>query len=80
MQRPEVIGRKARSAFVEKPSGFTAEFSPMARRITDACAALSISRSHLYDLAAQGKVQLIKIGGRTLVPEAEIRRIASEGC
>jgi excisionase family DNA binding protein len=51
-----------------------------ARRVNDACDALQISRSHLYTLAAAaGKIKLIRIGGRTLVPEAEIDRLAEEG-
>jgi excisionase family DNA binding protein len=50
-----------------------------ARRVNDACSALGISRATLYKLAAQGKIRLVKIGGRTVVPESEIDRIASEG-
>jgi excisionase family DNA binding protein len=50
-----------------------------ARRVLDACWALGISRATLYKLAAQGKIRLVKIGGRTVVPESEIDRIASEG-
>jgi hypothetical protein len=33
----------------------------------------------LYKLAAQGKVRLVHIGGRTLVPEKELDRLATEG-
>ncbi len=51
----------------------------LARRIPDACAALQISRSHLYELAKEGKIKLVKIGDRTLVPEAELERLANEG-
>jgi excisionase family DNA binding protein len=50
-----------------------------ARRVNDACQALGISRATLYKLASQGKIKLIKIAGRTLVPESEIDRLASEG-
>jgi excisionase family DNA binding protein len=50
-----------------------------ARRVNDACSALGISRATLYKLQAQGKIRFIKIGGRTLVPESEIDRLASEG-
>jgi excisionase family DNA binding protein len=67
------------AAIADDPKGLNAQISPMARRIPNACRALDISRSHLYDLAAQGKIRLIKIGNRTLVPEAEIRRLATEG-
>ncbi len=52
---------------------------PRTRRVNDACDSLQISRSHLYALAAAGKIKLIRIGGRTLVPEAEIDRLAEEG-
>lgn len=50
-----------------------------ARSINSACQALDISRSHLYALAAKGKIKLIRIGGRTLVPESEIDRLVEEG-
>jgi hypothetical protein len=53
--------------------------APKARRVKDACAAIGISRSLLYKLAAANKVKLIHIGGRTLVPESEIERLASGG-
>jgi hypothetical protein len=49
------------------------------RRIKDACDALSISRSTLYKLEALNKVRLVRILGRTLVPESEIERLSSEG-
>jgi excisionase family DNA binding protein len=52
---------------------------PKARRVKDACAVLGISRATLYKLSLQGKVKLVKIGGRTVVPETEIDRLASGG-
>jgi hypothetical protein len=33
----------------------------------------------LYKLAAQGKVRLVHIGGRTVVPETDIDRLANNG-
>jgi excisionase family DNA binding protein len=57
----------------------SAALPPKARRVLDACSALGISRAKLYKLAAQGKIRLVKIGGRTVVPEVEIDRLASEG-
>jgi excisionase family DNA binding protein len=48
---------------------------PRARRINDASHALGLSRTTIYNLAAVGKIRLIKIGGRTLVPESEIDRL-----
>jgi excisionase family DNA binding protein len=57
-----------------------AALPPKARLVPDACAALGgISRATLYKLATQGKIRFIKIGGRTLVPESEIDRLAREG-
>jgi excisionase family DNA binding protein len=56
-----------------------ARLKPKARRALEACAVLGISRATLYKLAAQGKIRLVKIAGRTLVPESEIDRLASEG-
>ena len=56
-----------------------APLAPKARRVLDACSTLGISRATLYKLAAQGKIRLVKIGGRTVVPEVEIDRLASEG-
>jgi excisionase family DNA binding protein len=56
-----------------------APLPPKARRVLDACSALGISRATIYKLAAQGKIRLVKIGGRTVVPESEIDRLASEG-
>ena len=56
-----------------------ARLKPKARRALEACAVLGISWATLYKLAAQGKIRLVKIAGRTLVPESEIDRLASEG-
>ncbi len=50
--------------------------APLYYRINDACKLLSISRSHLYDLAAEGQVRLVKIGHRSLVPASEIKRLS----
>lgn len=53
--------------------------APKARRVPEACRAVGISKAMLYKLAVQGKVRLVHIGGRTVVPEAEIDRLATEG-
>jgi excisionase family DNA binding protein len=53
--------------------------SPKARRVPDACRAIGISRATLYHLAKQGKVRLVRVGGRTLVPELELDRLANQG-
>lgn len=37
----------------------------------------SLSRASIYRHARAGKIKLIKVGGRTLVPEAEIARLVA---
>jgi predicted site-specific integrase-resolvase len=53
---------------------------PRAWRVNDFCKAHGISRSYLYALAKAGKIRLTKIGGRTVVPDAESERLIAEGC
>ncbi len=72
--RQEGAGRKAGVA----ACGARGAFKPRARRINDACAALGVSRSHLYNLAGEGKLRLVRIGNRTVVPESEIDRLLGE--
>ena len=45
--------------------------------VKDACFALGIKRTSLYELAKTGQLKLIKIAGRTLVPRSEIERLTS---
>jgi excisionase family DNA binding protein len=49
----------------------------LAFRIDEACYALGIGRTSLYELAKTGQIKLIKIAGRTLVPLSEIERLTS---
>ena len=49
----------------------------LAFRIDEACHALGIGRTSLYELAKAGQIKLIKIAGRTLVPRSEIERLSS---
>ncbi len=53
--------------------------TPRAYRVPDACRALGVCRSTLYKLASAGKLRLVRIGGRTVVPLAEVDRLANEG-
>lgn len=48
-----------------------------ARRVPEACRAIGIGKSTLYKLASEGKVRLVRIAGRTVVPESEIARLAA---
>jgi excisionase family DNA binding protein len=66
-----------------QPTGTLKAFAsidvPRARRVNAACASLGIGRTTLYKLANDGKIKLVHVLGRTLVPESEIERLASEG-
>lgn len=53
--------------------------APLAYRINDTCRILSIGRSTLYGLIGKKKLKPIVIGGRTLIPKAEIERLIAEG-
>jgi excisionase family DNA binding protein len=43
--------------------------------VNDALRQLSVSRATLYKMAKDGEIRLARIGGRTLVPDAEIKRL-----
>lgn len=47
--------------------------------VNDACMALGIGRTSLYELAKNGELKLIKIAGRTLVPRSELERLTQVG-
>ena len=51
---------------------------PDAWRVNDALRQLSISRATLYKMASSGEIRLARIGGRTLIPDFEIRRLLGE--
>ena len=48
-----------------------------AYRIDEACYVLGIGRTSLYELVKVGELKLIKIAGRSLVPNSEIERLTS---
>jgi excisionase family DNA binding protein len=47
--------------------------------IDEAAFRLGIGRSSVYKLSNEGKLRLIKIAGRTLVPDEEIARLTRGG-
>ena len=47
-------------------------------RINDACAALGIGRTALYQMVADKKLRAIKIAGRTLIPMTELVRLTTD--
>ena len=48
-----------------------------AYRIGEACYALGIGRTSLYDLIKNKEIVAIKIAGRTLIPSSEIERLTT---
>jgi excisionase family DNA binding protein len=50
----------------------------IAYTVPEAMAAIGIGRTFLYRLAKEGKIELSKIGGRTLVTAESLRRLVEE--
>jgi excisionase family DNA binding protein len=48
---------------------------PLAYRVQDACHALGIGRTSLYELVKTGELKLIRVAGRSLVPRSELERL-----
>jgi len=48
--------------------------------IPEAARFLTISERHLYRLIDANKVRSLRIGRRRLIPDAEVQRLAHEGC
>jgi excisionase family DNA binding protein len=44
----------------------------------EACEVLRIGRTKLYELFAERKIRAVALGGKTLVPLAEVERFLSE--
>jgi hypothetical protein len=53
--------------------------SRMAWSISDGAHRIGVGRSTIYKFAAYGKLRLVKIAGRTLIPDSEILRLVAEG-
>jgi excisionase family DNA binding protein len=53
--------------------------APLALRVKDFCQRIGIAQSTFFALTKAGKIRTIRIGGRTLVPFAEVERILVEG-
>lgn len=49
--------------------------APKARTLRDATRVSGLSRSFFYKLEKEGRVTLIRVGGRTLIAEAELNRL-----
>ena len=50
----------------------------IAYSIQEACDVISLGRTNLYKLAADGKIDMRKVGGRALVTAASLHRLIDE--
>lgn len=57
-------------AFVANPG----ELTPITVRVREACRLTGIGRSKLYELIADGELEIVKVGAITLVPVASLIR------
>lgn len=56
-----------------------ARLEPLTVRIPEACRLTGIGRSKLYELIAEGQLEVVKIGAMTLVPMANLRALIERG-
>lgn len=52
---------------------------PAAFTVKRFCEQIQISESHFYNLLKAGRVRVVKVGRRVLVPSSELARLLSEG-
>jgi len=52
---------------------------PLAYKVDDACVALGISRSKLYELCRGNKLKLVKLGTATRITATSLKALAEEG-
>ena len=50
---------------------------PLAVRVPEACRMIGIGRSKLYELIADGTIEVVKIGSITVIPVAQLRAIVA---
>ncbi len=55
------------------------ESPKLAFTINEACHAVGISRSKLYELIGEGRVEIRKIGSRTVIPAESLRALIGGG-
>ena len=48
---------------------------PLAVRVPEACRMIGIGRSKLYELIADGTIEVVKIGSITVIPVAQLRAL-----
>jgi excisionase family DNA binding protein len=51
----------------------------LAWSVDDGAHRIGVGRTTIYKLAAQGKIRLVKVAGRTLIPDGELIRLIEGG-
>lgn len=51
---------------------------PLTVRIPEACRLTGIGRSKLYELIAEGSIEIVKVGGMTLVSFESLKRLIAD--
>ncbi len=52
---------------------------PLAYSIKEAMHVTSLGRTHIFNLIKDGKLKVVKIGSRTLIPAESLRRLIETG-
>ncbi|MFA6125626.1 helix-turn-helix domain-containing protein [Sphingomonas sp.] len=52
-----------------------AQLQPIAVRVKEACRLTGIGRSKFYELIADGRIEIVKVGAMTLVPIDSLRSL-----
>jgi excisionase family DNA binding protein len=47
--------------------------------VTECAYVLSIGRTKVFDLIREGRIRIVKIGDRTIIPKSEIDRLLAGG-
>lgn len=55
------------------------ESPKLAFTIAEACHAVGIGRSKIYELIGQGRLETRKIGSRTIIPADSLRKLVAHG-
>lgn len=53
----------------------TPPLEPLAYSVNEACRLSSLGRTRLYELIGEGRLEMRKIGKRTLIPAASLRAL-----
>jgi excisionase family DNA binding protein len=80
---PPNAAQRRRGTTKPQPKNQSQQHVPHVERlawpIAEGARRIGVGRTAIYKLAGEGKLRLVRIGGRTLVPEEEIIRLIASG-